>query len=871
VKITNESIAEGEISLTINNNKTYTKSNVNLAATGQYTLTASDNTTININLTEGVVTSNIADNDIIYFTVDKYTAAGLTTGNSGSLVLTTKAMTGGAKFINEDGILVIDFQDSSSPPNVKGDPADTYSADLVIGSVHYIATGNVSDFTSTPPIITLKNGNDTITLDITGAWTTTPTNGSEMILSVPKSTYGNDVMDDSTLSVAELESLITFKPAEDLDTRNTFVLRVPPDYDPSQPNAGGSIDFDLYTYNRNGDVIGVSAVTITDTEETQKIKVFDPDGNEIEVDFYTKLNWDASITPSRLRPGDQATFVTRYAAPLVGRYGTDASLMIFQDDVQSNASLLLEVVSVNDAAGSVEFQATASILNLDGTTDTRTALITLDSSQLALNSLSGDPLNLLGLDITLDLGLIGAGPISSYYGEGDKLVYNISPEEDTGSGYGIPGITNVRVAGTQNPEWPWNWTDYSDDVTVEDTVLNYALYDYVTGVIHFRNFYVDERNGKVYNGDIALTLGRPLGGVSPNTTLATFTACYVGQVAPGGARLRDLDKFWDANGKFMLDAPQTITVTQGDGKRASITLYADDTLDDAAKKLNGAIAKTLGQGAGIVVDSGAGGPFASFVNRETAFTSEAARGTIVVRSAVTGAAGKLSLSGDEDIIKALALNTIQQEEENTFTITVSDAHSGKLIKSGEKTAGSKLIGAFGANIDIVFDPMANIDVSWNDLTKSFVFTRGTAAYRTALHLSDNTATLQIGANEGEEMMLHIGDMSASSLGVSNIAVTDRESSARSVTRVDNAITRVSKQRAKLGAYQNRLEHTVANLTTATTNTVASESRIRDTDMASEMVNFTKLNILSQAANSISVQANQMPGSILSLLMTARTS
>jgi flagellin len=134
-----------------------------------------------------------------------------------------------------------------------------------------------------------------------------------------------------------------------------------------------------------------------------------------------------------------------------------------------------------------------------------------------------------------------------------------------------------------------------------------------------------------------------------------------------------------------------------------------------------------------------------------------------------------------------------------------------------------------------------------------------------IHLADNTTTLQIGANEGEEMMLHIGDMSASSLGVSNLVVTDRDSSARSVTRVDNAIAKVSKQRAKLGAYQNRLEHTVTNLATISTNTSASESRIRDADMTSEMVDFTKLNILSQAGNSMLAQANQMPQNILSLL------
>jgi flagellin len=83
--------------------------------------------------------------------------------------------------------------------------------------------------------------------------------------------------------------------------------------------------------------------------------------------------------------------------------------------------------------------------------------------------------------------------------------------------------------------------------------------------------------------------------------------------------------------------------------------------------------------------------------------------------------------------------------------------------------------------------------------------------------------------------------------------------------IDDAIFRVSSQRAELGAYQNRLEHTINNLSTASVNTTASESRIRDTDMAKEMVDFTKLNILSQAGSSMLAQANQIPQNILSFL------
>lgn len=115
------------------------------------------------------------------------------------------------------------------------------------------------------------------------------------------------------------------------------------------------------------------------------------------------------------------------------------------------------------------------------------------------------------------------------------------------------------------------------------------------------------------------------------------------------------------------------------------------------------------------------------------------------------------------------------------------------------------------------------------------------------------------------MILDFGDMSVAALGLTGLLVTDRESAARSVTIVDNAIGKVSTQRAKLGAYQNRLEHTTTNLTTAMTNLTAAESRIRDTDMGKEMMEFTKLNILTQAGMAMAAQANQLPQNVLALL------
>lgn len=126
-------------------------------------------------------------------------------------------------------------------------------------------------------------------------------------------------------------------------------------------------------------------------------------------------------------------------------------------------------------------------------------------------------------------------------------------------------------------------------------------------------------------------------------------------------------------------------------------------------------------------------------------------------------------------------------------------------------------------------------------------------------------TSQIGANSGQTIAVGIKDMRSAALGVSTVKVDTAYNATAAVTQVNRAIELVSAERSKLGAYQNRLEHTVNNLGTASENLSASESRIRDVDMAREMMEFTKQNILTQAAQSMLAQANQQPQGVLQLL------
>lgn len=126
-------------------------------------------------------------------------------------------------------------------------------------------------------------------------------------------------------------------------------------------------------------------------------------------------------------------------------------------------------------------------------------------------------------------------------------------------------------------------------------------------------------------------------------------------------------------------------------------------------------------------------------------------------------------------------------------------------------------------------------------------------------------SLQIGANSGQTMTVSISSIGSASLGVSGIDLATQTGAVAALASIDGAINNVSGNRADLGALQNRLDHTIKNLGVSAENLAASESRIRDTDMAKEMTNFTRSQILQQAGTAMLAQANQSSQGVLRLL------
>jgi len=374
------------------------------------------------------------------------------------------------------------------------------------------------------------------------------------------------------------------------------------------------------------------------------------------------------------------------------------------------------------------------------------------------------------------------------------------------------------------------------------------------------NAYLNTTNGQFYVGQLNSQIGT-LGSATP---AATFDVARSGALAPADidATLREVDRFTDANGNFLVEYPQTITIYQGNGKSTTVTFFATDTLRDVRQKLNDAIANGLGQGQYVGDNDNL---FVEYVTNPVYGTPEAVAGTFVIRTAVPGAEGKLYFSGDQAFINALSLNVIQEAEDSKFNVTIYNAHTGGNPIAEAEISGNRLVGVLDPNVDVVFDAMSDIKVSFSVSGRAWSFSADTADTKTYVHLADSSLIFHIGANSRQDMNASIGRIDTLGLNLDSVLLIDNSAANDAIVRLDQAMSKVSDQRAVLGALQNRLEHTIANLGVARENIAAAESRIRDVDMAEEMMAFTRAQILMQAGVAMLAQANTIPQMVLQLL------
>ena len=330
---------------------------------------------------------------------------------------------------------------------------------------------------------------------------------------------------------------------------------------------------------------------------------------------------------------------------------------------------------------------------------------------------------------------------------------------------------------------------------------------------------------------------------------------------------------------------------------------ADTTEFNTKKLLNGAIGLSVGDGSIV------GNANSASTTKQGTYTIDATSATMATNAttavaagttagATVVAAGTLTINGVD--IQVLAADTYQDVADkinsNVSGVLADFGGAGSTLRIQSDDVGASESVTVLESVDIIagidwttavtYDGTNASGLTANNFNGSGagasliyagnkVTVAGGDADGLTFTLKDNSADttitvngsvlFQIGANENQTMSATVNAVDSTSLGIQSVDVTTSTGASGAITTIESALSTVSSERAKLGGYQNRLEHTVNNLGTASENLTASESRIRDVDMAREMMEFTKNNIISQAATAMLAQANMMPQQVLQLL------
>ena len=243
----------------------------------------------------------------------------------------------------------------------------------------------------------------------------------------------------------------------------------------------------------------------------------------------------------------------------------------------------------------------------------------------------------------------------------------------------------------------------------------------------------------------------------------------------------------------------------------------------------------------------------------------------VVNEEVVGVEGQFKI----DLATALAQDNEITIDGKSYTVSQQDENDPAILKASlEKVFDGYTFTFSNTNKTItiaqkVGEDKEKINISVNGkFIKATVEKPGVTARDE--EISEGKANIQVGANSNQSMDIEIGDMRAKALNITDgtgnsLSVLSAEEANKAITAFDAALNEVSSQRANLGAVQNRLEYTISNLDNTAENLTSAESTLRDVDMAKEMMEYSKNNILNQAAQAMISQANQQPQNVLQLL------
>ena len=439
---------------------------------------------------------------------------------------------------------------------------------------------------------------------------------------------------------------------------------------------------------------------------------------------------------------------------------------------------------------------------------------------------------------------------------GDKFLFNVSDFKGVRNDNNLlgqgGGALQVSANGVTGPTIVYS---NPNSLTKEDNQNGIEETNDVT--VHIVS--LDPKTGYVSQGEMTLGFEEKVGGETQAGT-TTINLRGEGQAATSTTKLSELANFVDENGVELFANTQELTI-YGNNNKVTIYLEGDDTLQDFVDKLTTAITKDLGMGSGLTeVDK----RLVNF-NEVEGVGFGVVPGTMILQSALTGKTGELSFTGNQKLMDALGLETVQESSQNLQTITAKDNLTGVVM--GERVTSNSRVTDVIPGLDLIVDSRTGVDAVWNEGTGKIDFTPSNRLENKNLniHVVDARTEIQVGTEKGEKLDVSLPALDTIALGIGNTNINTQDDAQRAITEIDNALTKVVSVRAKIGANINRLESTMNTLATAEENTVSSESRIRDTNIAKETTAMTAAQVAYQANISLLAQANQIPAIAMQLL------
>ena len=412
---------------------------------------------------------------------------------------------------------------------------------------------------------------------------------------------------------------------------------------------------------------------------------------------------------------------------------------------------------------------------------------------------------------------------------------------------------------------------YADEVDRENLQKEISsLKEEINRIADSTNFNgINLLDGSLSTGKLPTFTG--LDGLTPTTIAATGnkTELTIGKVAADvdtGKEYSLTFNYTDANGAakektIKLTAKNNQTLVDANGNDYALKTPGQATEEEMAKAFAGALSADSEVGGQFTVTANAGK--LSFVSKETGSTGGSKVLAATTKYDTTSATLTAAQTAGTDA--KVEYDFTNMEKDKVFTVNGEKfvfATAGKQFDSDVNVLETK-----GTNPDAdEVGKMAGMIANKLGLSDEQVKDDGTKITFSA-SAGNGGLTLQIGdtADSFNQMTVSVGDMHAKALGISDVDISTQAGAKAAVDKIKSAINSVSSTRGDLGAIQNRLEHTINNLSVSAENMTAAESRIRDVDMANEMMAYTKNNILVQSSQAMLAQANQLPQGVLQLL------